>query len=740
MDGQTPQTDTSFISIVRDHSPYCEASRPIVQQGYVAARVRAIQGRYDPAQRKIYCSSMTPRPVAKGLLVNSLHASPKSSLASRLAKTNRTDADAAELSVSRADRMMVKSAPSDNIVASHTTKTAAGSYRTDKAHEDTTKILSAQAIPSALTKLSEHWASSCHEEEDPCDHTQEVPISCPRRSVAAKLGSVVGQGWVGCDNSRKVDNDQRPPSACTPPLLNDSRVVSKDQVQSPGSHAEDLSPGQNMNAEAKLHSHSVFQTSEDRKCATSEHSHPTGVPHSTQSKEGFGKKSDHHTNMHTNKCSSAGFEEESQDEKLPTPENGDEAEALHNLDCSNDCMNYETKPQEVSFTRGNYRHLSQGKHAGGDEQALQLEQNTPSKSLANDDHKAQPDLQGHSEKPDYPSPVSSTESSSFSRTSTVQQSKQSATRSISWFAKLAGYKLVLLDKTPVNQDTSRRTSEPCMNTGQHQRYQVHRPRPLTPIEAEAEAVCGSSKSCEQQLQDEKKIVRASSTEPMLEDEVSRQEERDGEQLGDFPTSDETLLAAGTQRHGSGTSVEANTSRSQLTPSSETPKRQRSIRLSYGENDMSTPSPETCQASNIARNASRTSYVRDSSQEMPSYPTRAHFPKEGSRESLPQTSGPETESHSLGTQTPPNPYRTGERHEERPQSIHWRAAGRGRGIKRVQVIVSLDGADDLVVEAKLRKGHGRENSVMPVEQIQAWHAGEVSNSFAQVLPRIADTWG
>ena len=50
MKEQSPETPASSKSIVRNHSPYCESTGPIVREGFVAARVRALQGFSHPAQ------------------------------------------------------------------------------------------------------------------------------------------------------------------------------------------------------------------------------------------------------------------------------------------------------------------------------------------------------------------------------------------------------------------------------------------------------------------------------------------------------------------------------------------------------------------------------------------------------------------------------------------------------------------------------------------------------------------
>ena len=50
MKKRSPRTPASSRSIVRNHSPYCESTGPIVREGFVAARVRALQGFSHPAQ------------------------------------------------------------------------------------------------------------------------------------------------------------------------------------------------------------------------------------------------------------------------------------------------------------------------------------------------------------------------------------------------------------------------------------------------------------------------------------------------------------------------------------------------------------------------------------------------------------------------------------------------------------------------------------------------------------------
>lgn len=44
MKERTLQTPASSRSIIRNHSPYCEPTGPLVQEGFVTARIQALQG------------------------------------------------------------------------------------------------------------------------------------------------------------------------------------------------------------------------------------------------------------------------------------------------------------------------------------------------------------------------------------------------------------------------------------------------------------------------------------------------------------------------------------------------------------------------------------------------------------------------------------------------------------------------------------------------------------------------
>ena len=84
MKEQSPRTPASSRSIVRNHSPYCESTGPIVREGFVAARVRALQGFSHPAQIATRSRPpLTPCPPRR-LHVYKLRPPPRSSSAPKL--------------------------------------------------------------------------------------------------------------------------------------------------------------------------------------------------------------------------------------------------------------------------------------------------------------------------------------------------------------------------------------------------------------------------------------------------------------------------------------------------------------------------------------------------------------------------------------------------------------------------------------------------------------------------------
>ena len=81
MKEQSPRTPASSRSIVRNHSPYSESTGPIVREGFVAARVRALQGFPNPTQIGTRSHSpLTPCPPRR-LHVYKLRSPPRSSSA-----------------------------------------------------------------------------------------------------------------------------------------------------------------------------------------------------------------------------------------------------------------------------------------------------------------------------------------------------------------------------------------------------------------------------------------------------------------------------------------------------------------------------------------------------------------------------------------------------------------------------------------------------------------------------------
>ena len=82
-------------------------------------------------------------------------------------------------------------------------------------------------------------------------------------------------------------------------------------------------------------------------------------------------------------------------------------------------------------------------------------------------------------------------------------------------------------------------------------------------------------------------------------------------------------------------------------------------------------------------------------------------------------------------TPASPHPLDGQLGKTPESVQWEATGRGREIKRVQVIFSSDRADGLIVEAKLLR-RLKKNFKSAAERAQDPDGDRFSESSGQVL--------
>ena len=242
-----PNTPASPKSPVRYHSPYCEATGPIVQDGFVASRIRTLQALSNHDFKPIRSHSPmldcprpwqhdhehhippTPESSAKSGMKN--HDGPTSA-------TNKDDHGSALLNGSQEQcnqssvQMMGLSdaVPAQRLIdlrlQGHEdqspielpdSSTTRSPHSDDVAIDDSTTvgrrtpsedgILSPRAIPASLAEPSKVWrdiSQTGSYGHDNC-HNQNLR---PRRSIADRLGSMVERGWVGRDVFSKAHNSR----------------------------------------------------------------------------------------------------------------------------------------------------------------------------------------------------------------------------------------------------------------------------------------------------------------------------------------------------------------------------------------------------------------------------------------------------------------------------------------------------------------------------------------------------
>lgn len=704
MDDQAPKAETLTPSIIRDHSPYSEANGPIVQQGFVAARVRAIQRNYHSSHQGMPHSPINPYLVPEWPRVINLPSPSNFSSAPRSSKNDRMQVITKKSSFPLLYNTTIETSSLATTDSKETANFAAETSALDTAGEGGTMILSPQAVPSSLAKPSEDWALSYREEGYLHESANSMPMLYPRPSVAAKLGSMVGKGWVGSDVSSKACNDQR--------STNGTEITCRHQSQIEGSHEDALPLQTYLNTEKESHNHSRPQRSAHQASAFFEHSDPLCNQHSGQCKQCSGDKPSDHTEMHANMNGSQDHENAGRERSTPYCGEVQRTGSLQAEDFSKDRIDVQSKTEKTPWSRETNSQLFEWDHTSSEDKGLKLQQRIPKASLTDDSYGGRSESVAQSGEADCLSRTPSTKSSRPSRTSTVHQSKQP-----SWFAKLGGYKLVLVDKTPSIRDLSRSTSEPSMNieSRQQQHHHHHRhyqqPPRLMIVKDKVETVGKPLMPCEALPECGKRDAVTLEHKRLPEDEEPRQMKEGCKKLAG------SLVSADLHAHRP-----------------DSLKGQRLSHPSHRENNMSTPKRGVCQASDTAGNASKTNDVPGASGAMPARATSEHVPEGVSRELPMQMPSPEAGRHPFSIQTPPRQYRSDGHPEELSQTFSWQTTGKGRGIKRVQVIVSLDGADDVNVEAILLKRLTKGSSRMAAHNMQDSEDWKVSNSSDQVLLR------
>ena len=240
-----PNTPASEKSPVRYHSPYCEATGPIVQDGFVASRIRTLQALSNHAFKPIRSHSPmlecpppwlhdrqhhtppTPgSPVRSSVKGDDGPKSETNNDDDGNASSNRSQKQCNEVSVQimglsdavpaqRLIDLRLQAHQGQAPIEPPESSASRAPYSDAVAIENSTTvgrrtpsedgILSPRAIPASLAEPSKAWRDNPQTESYDND-SSDIQNLRPKRSIADRLGSMVECGWVGCDVFGKAHN------------------------------------------------------------------------------------------------------------------------------------------------------------------------------------------------------------------------------------------------------------------------------------------------------------------------------------------------------------------------------------------------------------------------------------------------------------------------------------------------------------------------------------------------------
>lgn len=436
MTAKAPTTKESEYPIPRDHSPCYEAIGPIVHNGFVAARIRDFQAlQHDRSQMSSH-SPMIHCPVPPWLQIYDPASTPKP------IRTSDSYMSAVKKRSVPSLKQMFDARHEDPDTESYPSSTWRYRYgEMIRLHEK--DICCPRAIPPSLA-LPFDEPPKCHSEIDvdqnESDHSRTIR---PRRSIAERLGLMVDGDWEGYGslNGGGIGMSQLLQSWPTPENINDwggdyDDIISDGQIShlpllSPGSEdGSETHPGtlqgfperaRYFDGEAKS-SVRDFQLEEEQ--SPHEKESPPGTQHGHDYEESIAPVG-----------AGAGPEEE-EDHLAVDSSARHRAKTLDYPTRSATLANKRLRTRTISLSQLIDRHLTDWTALG----KLQGRQRNTS-GIAARAHVIEPN-------PPQSAPETITPDANQSST-TMQGSRQpSSTRSASWFSKFPRLRIALVDKTP----------------------------------------------------------------------------------------------------------------------------------------------------------------------------------------------------------------------------------------------------------------------------------------------------
>ncbi|KAL9136189.1 MAG: hypothetical protein Q9175_002598 [Cornicularia normoerica] len=801
---RTPKTPASSRSIVRNHSPYCESTGPIVQRGFVAARIRALQGFSNPAQivtrshfpphiyrsRSLPRPSLAPKPVLTSTEMpsngtvkcfrteilsrdrNLVSASGGSIRSSFDAPSFQPQEQPSPLEPATPSRLCIRGRgaenPSSNLFTDtvpsphaqknqeHITAPSTpcgplsgidefGNVIVENSSPSEEAILSPRAIQVNLVEPRATWKIFQQTEDRDNNYSHEQALK-PQGSIADKLGSMVEQGWVEGDPFGKAYNEEESASHTTKSesYIRDTRADSR---------GDSLSVMPRPKKEPSYSGSLSVSTTETR----SELQHSTGEdtpPHMKQKKprtfvyRGSQKRrqrqAKHSPAVNTNQRSSSDSGIHCLKSEIANSTGKRRAWTLRHLGRSTSNQNQSQREASPTLWPNSARdHRSS-------EQSHESTRSPPSREISipmsGFDSTILRDEQLRQDSAALSKITGSRRSSSNTKGST-----RSASRTTSFFKNFPWYKVALVDKHPVVQGLS---NGGC---GNDRTSRSTRPAQHDPTSNQIELSPGASKShtlvergrkedenlpktktplnrgpTDEQAMDAITSYYEASSQPPIKLMTSPQEkeERHGlehvKRVPERPQDSNATSVKNTEERqlrnphqivedviGHAQNL-IRTGRSSTQPriSSQSGSMATSLESSVSGDVLQSLQPQWPEVNDYSRMQSYTSSYAN--------PTKLHADGRSEQGSSGfETARPESEltaspnpSHQLRSKVVNlSPKRLGARTDPLPAGVHRseqdgpvrrELKGRGKGIKKIQVTVTFDGAEDFVVEASLKK--------------------------------------
>ena len=672
-------------SIPRDHSPYCEATGPIVKEGFVAARVRGFQALEHDTDRKKSHSPMIPCPVPHWLTIYepqvppiavctlNKHTKEISQPTHPPSRCRPSECETESCQRSRISRCQVRSAVTEE-----------GSQRRT--------IYGPRAIPPNLASLGESETSRGDKDSQKIISPHLQRSIRPRRSIAEKLGSLVEKNFEESRFLDEVFDEQW--------LLQPLSPMPESQPKAESSKGSKISNSRAVND----------QQSADK--------HDLEMPRPVLSSNRNGMGSEGQSNLTAYNLDTHDHSTHLQDSPSPdlSSQHDTRRSRAQTLQASTPIRKRDIRAQlrALSLSQLIDRQLSDWENLGTEET---LKANSK-----------QPVIPGKEISMAPPSPTQSvrTESPPSSvGTARSIKSVASSKHSLSWLARLPRYRLALVDKTSTSKQVSGRSSMTSLNDKASQNTSTlsNRGHPPSPRDMEYTKGVDGLEDSKRNTTSEAEIAGFTEEQQRLRSSQMMRDRRIARQDQTVPTSipvDEDTVGA--REEVPFASIDLSRPETPIQIPAKTDGQTYLSAAFYGAKETSPPSKEESQSwaresrsednklhSTSLENLSTAEAARGDSTTpstaklapSPESTTVRSPPKRMSMNQLKPSSYNVSQSQ---RRTDGGVFRTeSERKEDgSTETIHFETTGKAKAIRRVQVIVSLDGSDEVCVQATLLK--------------------------------------